>query len=105
MTVQVYGEFYTINTVEDLSKVQSMMTEKFFEEKNNEEEIIDRYFFNTPHIEIYDRISDYPDLMSDIVDRAVENETDYQTLEEAAEALQNMGDALECIYETAREWT
>ena len=104
MTVTMYGEIYTISTVEDLNKFQSKMTEKFFEERTDENAIIERYFEDTPHLEIYDRVSDYPDLMADIVDRAVESETDYQTLDEVSDALRNMGDALDCIYETAREW-
>ena len=103
MTVQVYGESYTINTVEDLNRVQSMITTKFFED-TPKDIIIDRYFEDTPHLEIYDRISNYSGLLEEIVDREVERRTDYQTLEEAAEALENMYSALDDIYGIAREW-
>lgn len=105
ITVQISGEIYHISTVEDLTKVQNTLTQKFFEQYMDKEEVIDRYFCETPHLEIYDRISDYSDLMDDIVDRAVELETDYQTLEEVSEALSGMRDALDSIYEYAREWT
>lgn len=104
ITVQVSGEIYGISTVEDLTKVQNMLTQKFFEQYDNEDEVIDRYFRDTPHLEIYDRVSDYPDLMGEIVDRAVERETDYGTLEEASDALRGMAETLDNIYSYAREW-
>ena len=105
ITVQISGEIYAISTVEDLTKVQSILTTKFMEQFLNEEEVIDRYFCETPRLEIYDRVSDYPEVMTEIVDRAVENETDYQSLDEASDALRGMAEALDNIYETAREWT
>lgn len=104
ITVQVSGEIYGISTVEDLTKVQNMLTQKFFEQYNNEDDVIERYFRDTPHLEIYDRVCDNPDLMSEIVDRAVECETNYSTLEEVSDALSGMEDALESIYNYAREW-
>lgn len=105
ITVQISGELYHIGSVEDLMNVQNILTTKFYEQSKDEEEIIERYFRDTSHLEIYDRVSDYPDLMADIVDRAVESETDYQTLDEVSEALSGMRDALDSIYEYAREWT
>lgn len=104
ITVQVSGEIYGISTVEDLTKVQNMLTQKFFEQCNSEDEVIERYFRDTPHLEIYDRVSDYPDLMGEIVDRVVESKTDYSTLEEASDALSGMAEALNTIYDCAREW-
>ena len=105
ITVQISGEIYHISTVEDLTKVQNTLTQKFFEQYMDKEEVIDRYFCETPPLEIYDRVSDYPDIMSEIVDRAVECETDYSTLDEAADALRGMREALDEIYNYAREWT
>ena len=105
VAITIGGELYHINTVEELMNVQNILTTKFYEQSKDEEEIIERYFRDTPHLEIYDRVSDYPDLMSEIVDRAVENETDYQTLDEAADALRGMREALDEIYNYAREWT
>ena len=103
MTVQISGDIFTISTVEDLNRVQSIITTKFFE-GTPKDVIIEKYFEETPHLEIYDRISDYPELMSEIVDRAVESETDYQTLDEASDALRNMYSALDDIYRIAQEW-
>ena len=105
ITVQISGELYHIGSVEDLMNIQNILTTKFYEQSKDEEEIIERYFRDTPHLEIYDRVSDYPDLMTDIVDRAIESETDYQTLDEVSDALSGMRDALDSIYEYAREWT
>ena len=92
-----------ISTVEDLVNIQKIITTKFFEKCGNES--VEHYFENTPHLEIYDRICDYPELMDDIVDKAVEEETNYQTLEEVSQALSNMQDALDCIYNTSRDFT
>jgi hypothetical protein len=104
MTVQISGDIFTINTVEDLNMVQSAITNKFFAEREDENAVIDRYFRETPILEIYDRVRENDDLLSEIVDRAVENRTDYQTLDEAADALDNMYSALDEIYSIAREW-
>lgn len=104
MTVQVYGESYTINTVEDLNRVQNTITSGFIKEHENESAVVDRYFEDTPHLEIYDRISNYSGLLDEIVDREVEHRTDYQTLDEAADALESMQSALDEIYGIAREW-
>ena len=104
MTVQVYGEIYTINTVEDLNRVQNTITSKFIQEQTDEEAIIEKYFNDTPKLEIYDMISGRPELVSEIVDREVERRTDYQSLEDAADALENMYSALDEIYGIAREW-
>ena len=105
ITVQISGEIYHIGSVEDLMNVHNILTTKFFEQSKDNDEVIDRYFRETPHLEIYDRVSDYPELMDEIVDRAVETETDYQTLDEVSDALSGMRDALDSIYEYAREWT
>ena len=104
MTVQVYGENYTINTIEDLNRVQNMITNKFLEERGDENTIIERYFRDTPTLEIYDRVRENEELVSEIVDREVEHRTDYTSLEDAADALENMYSALDEIYNIAREW-
>lgn len=106
ITVQISGEVYGISTVEDLTKVQNILTTKFIEQSTNNMEIIDRYFADTPDLEVYDYLSDnHSGLLEYIVDKAVEIETDYQTLEEAGMALSNMQDALDEIYNTARKYT
>ena len=104
ITVQISGAIYHIGTVDELTEVQNILTKKFFEQCQNEAEVVDRYFRETSHLEIYDRVSDYPDLMDDIVDKAVEIETDYQTLDEAVDALRGMEEALNNIYDYTRDW-
>lgn len=104
MVVNIDGEAFIITSADELVSVQTRLSNKFFSEQNSEEEVIDRYFRETPRLEIYDRVSDYPELVDEIVDRAIEHETDYQTLDEVADALRSMGEALEGIYDYAREW-
>ena len=101
ITVQISGEIYHISTVEDLTKVQNMITQKFFEQSKDEEEIIERYFRDTSRLEIYDRVSDYPELLDEIVDRAIDSETDYQKLQQIGNRLQEIKDLLD---ETELRW-
>lgn len=105
ITVVVSGDVYNVNTVEDLNNIQSMLTTKFFEQTKNNDAVIEEYLSETPYLEIYDRISDFSNLMDYIVDTAVSNETDYSTLEEVNQALSSMQDAMEAIYNEVRVFT
>lgn len=100
MNIEFKGKLYIINSIEDLNRVQNMLTTAFMSEKCKEQDL------NDALDKIFDGINNGDEALADlVVDRITENErmvdnvvvyalrnTDYSSIDDMTDAMEEMCD-------------
>lgn len=106
---------YEIDTMETLAKFQAQLTEevvKSIKSEISEEDrsrIINEYLEDVQQgVGMYDFVDEIENNMPRVFDELIERalrDTDYDTIDEMTEVMDNMRSALADIYDIVREWS
>lgn len=108
MNIEFKGKLYIINSIEDLNRVQNMLTTAFMSENYSMNDALDKIFDGISNGDetladlVVDRITENEKMVDNVVVYALRN-TDYSSIDDMLNAMDEMREDYEDLSNTVRD--